>query len=69
MSCFTKHVQEDKYYCIDDFFGHHRYGYVKMTDEEKASEEPWHLLKYATLESRGGKRKVLDEDEFGKLPF
>lgn len=59
MSCFTKTIWEDKYYCIDDFFWSHKYWYVKMTEEEKESEEPWNLLDFTDLKWRGWEREVL----------
>ena len=59
MSCFTKTIGESKYYCLDNFYGGHNYGYVEMTEEERNSPNPWELLDYKTLEWRGGSRKVL----------
>ncbi len=66
MSCFTNKVGEDKYYCLDDYFGRHHYGYVKMTKQEQDSADPWNLLRFGELEGRSSEwyRKVLTADEF-----
>ena len=58
MSCFITTIKDKKYYCLDDFFWSHQYGYVEMTEEEKNSPSPWDLLEYKTLQGRWGTRLV-----------
>lgn len=61
MSSFIQKVWEDKYYCIDDFFGTHEYGFIKMTEEEKLSDTPWELLYNSKLWGWWVDREVLRE--------
>lgn len=58
MSCFTKTIGDKKYFCLDDFYWSHQYGYVEMNPEEQESHNPWDLLDYKTLQGRWGKRAV-----------
>lgn len=68
MSSFIK----DWYYCIDNYFWPHEYGFVKMIEEEEKAKlwEKWSLLDFKTLEWRGGTRPVLNAipSEFENIP-
>lgn len=67
MSCFIKNW----FYCIDDFFWHRKYWYVKMNEEELRKQKLWYCLwndlDFKTLEWRWWVRKVYNENELKKL--